>query len=94
MTSKIQKSCTCSGCNLWLILEAERLDLSYRKHPAAQASIEPPRMVTKAKQETARERDERDKLMFNAGRYAEGARDKSAVKADQLLAQEIEKENR
>lgn len=61
-------------------LEAERNDLSY-KNPKPLPTNQPyirPRMDSK-------KRDQRDKLMFNAGRYAAGARDSVAVAANEWL---------
>lgn len=90
MTTTIKKSCTCSGCNLWLMLEAERLDRSYLNHPSQHEPTEPPKI--KVKKETAKQREQRDKLMFNAGRYSAGARDTAATRANDALMAELEKE--
>jgi hypothetical protein len=90
MTGTIKKSCTCSGCNLWLTLEAERHDRSYLDHPSQYEPTEPPKV--KVKKETPKEREQRDKLMFNAGRYAGGARDIAATRANELLQRQLEKE--
>jgi hypothetical protein len=92
MKGTIKKSCTCSGCNLWLTLEAERLDRSYLNHPSQHEPTEPPRYITKIKKETPKDREQRDKLMFNAGRYSAGARDIAATRADEVLQRELEKE--
>lgn len=62
-------------------LEAERNDLSY-KNPVPVRSNQP--MVIRPKMDT-RKRDQRDKLMFNAGRYSAGARDATAVAANEWL---------
>jgi len=94
MTGTIKKSCTCSGCNLWLTLEAERHDRSYLNHPSQYEPVEPPRVIVKTKKETPKEREQRDKLMFNAGRYSAGARDIAATRANELLQRELEKETK
>lgn len=39
---------------------------------------------------TIRQQEKRDKFMFNAGRYAAGARDSIAVKANQQLERELD----
>lgn len=70
----------CTKCAILSDLEAERLDLSYKK--VGQTDPEP----VKVKVPTRRQaNDDRDKLMFNAGRYAAGARDKVAINADNVL---------
>lgn len=90
----IEPACKCPGCSLWLRLEAERLDTSY-KNPVR--AIEPPQEV-KIKTVTRivyrdrdRNHDDRDRLMFNAGRHAAGATDTSAMRAAEQLNKEIER---
>lgn len=94
MAGVIKKSCTCSGCNLWLTLEAERFDRSYLNHPSQYEPTQTVRTVTKIKKETPKEREQRDKLMFNAGRYSAGARDIAATRANEMLERELEKGNK
>jgi len=67
---------TCK-CDLNDKLEAERYDVSFRE----------PKTPTRCKREhvTEKQIEERDKLMFNAGRYAAGARDKVATAANTKL---------
>jgi len=65
----------------WMRLEAERHDLTY-KQPKADPQ---PEIVFVGVRETKRDREQRDKLMFNAGRFAAGARDKVAVAAHEKL---------
>ena len=67
--------------DLSLKLEAERNDLSY-KNPQPVRSTQP--MVIKVKTDP-KKRDQRDKLMFHAGRYSAGARDATAVAANEWL---------
>lgn len=70
----------CAKCAVLSDLEMERLDLSYKHRETqgveAEPVVEPPKR---------RVDDDRDKLMFNAGRFAGGARDKVAVEAHRLL---------
>jgi hypothetical protein len=89
----IEPACKCPGCSLWLRLEAERLDTSYKNpvrtpEPAQEVK---PKTVTRI---VYRERndDDRDRLYFNAGRFAAGARDTSATRAAEQL-REIEESN-
>jgi hypothetical protein len=86
-------ACSCVGCTLSLVLEAERLDRSYLqpKEPAYNLP-EPPRYITKVVKPSKAKQEARDKLMFNAGRYAAGARDLTASKAHETLEREIENE--
>ncbi len=90
MSLEVKKGCECKGCNVWLMLEAERLDRSYLNHPSRRhAPVEPPKVIIKTKKESPKQREERDKLMFNAGRYAAGARDITANRAHELLEREM-----
>jgi hypothetical protein len=77
----IKKDCTCTGCALWLRLEAERYDTSWK-----QKTFKPNREVIRVEKKVyIYKNDRRDKLMFNAGRYAAGDRDKAATKAHEEL---------
>lgn len=72
--------------DLWQKLEAERNDLSYRKtedSPPIQQVVYVDRVKPNPK---------RDKLMFAAGRYAAGARDKTACKAHEWLEKDLSKD--
>jgi hypothetical protein len=62
-------------------LEAERNDLTY-KNPVPVRSTQPLVIRTKV---DPKKRDQRDKLMFHAGRYSAGARDATAVAANEWL---------
>lgn len=87
---KVKKSCSCAGCTLALVLEAERLDQSYKTRQEAQEIIPPPPVVIREKVKPSKaERDKRDKLYFNAGRYAAGARDTTALQAHEQLQKEL-----
>jgi hypothetical protein len=70
----------CVKCGILSDLEAERLDLSYKK--VGRTDPEPAEVVIPTRRQA---NDDRDKLMFNAGRYAGGARDKVATDAHNLL---------
>lgn len=87
---KVEKGCNCPGCTLSLVLEAERLDRGYleAKEPAYNPP-EPPQYITKVVKPSKAKQEARDKMMFNAGRYAEGARDLTASKAWQALEEEM-----
>jgi hypothetical protein len=72
------------------LLEAERLDISYRKKktppPIEQAPVqEPARPKTSRPRRTATADLVRNKLYFDAGRYAQGARDREAIEAHMTL---------
>jgi hypothetical protein len=90
---RVKDACSCVGCTLSLVLEAERLDRSYLqpKEPAYNPP-EPPKYITKVVKPSKAKQEARDKLMFNAGRYAAGARDLTASKAHKTLEREIENE--
>lgn len=64
-------------------LEAERNDTSWKTQPYRH---QPPAIVQKVVNKVVRtvklKQDDRDRLMFNAGRYAAGARDAIAKQAD------------
>lgn len=66
----------CAKCAFLSDLELERLDLSYKHRVPEPVDTDPKPRKTN---------DDRDKLMFNAGRFAGGARDKVAVEAHRLL---------
>lgn len=69
-----------------LALEAERHDLSYLNPP--KRNLEP---LTKTVilRPNPKARQARDKMLFNAGRYAAGCRDKTAVAAHEKLEKEL-----
>lgn len=78
-----------SKLDRWLLeLERERLDSSWRRPPTFDryAPTERPiatkqRLKTEVRKDASKQQRERDKIMFHAGRYAEGARDDEAVQA-------------
>lgn len=76
---KVKDGCTCKGCSLWLRLEGERFNKPAKPQPATKVIT---RYVTK---KVYISNPTRDKLMFNAGRYAAGDRDSVAVKANEAL---------
>lgn len=78
----IKTDCGCAGCGYWLRLEAERHSRTYHKPEGIIVT----RTVTRKVHNP-----ERDKLMFNAGRYAAGARDKTAVAAHLKLESKLTK---
>lgn len=61
-------------------LEAERNDISYKVPVAVE-----PVILTRPEYRKRKDQEHREKLFFNAGRYAAGARDKTAVKANAWL---------
>ena len=69
-----------------LALEMERNDLSYLKPRPVKVDT-----VYVTKPVYPRSRQERDKLMFDAGRYAAGARDWDARQAHNKLQAETDK---
>jgi hypothetical protein len=71
----------CPKCGLLNALELERFDLSYKNRAGSGDKVEPVAVLPKPRKSS----DDRDKLMFNAGRYAAGATDKVAVDAHNLL---------
>jgi hypothetical protein len=72
----------------WQRLEVERHDLSY-KRPAEPVFTTQPQIIVRTVKETPKDREKRDKLMFNAGRYAAGARDNTALTAHAALEAEL-----
>ena len=75
----------CAKCGLLQAVELERFDMSYKNHPHTATSTPKTRPVSKPKAD-----DARDKLMFNAGRYAGGATDEVALLAHLKLQQLLE----
>lgn len=63
----------------WMALEAERNDLTYLK--PARNRYEPPApvVVTRVVAVSEKKQQARDRAMYHAGRYAEGARDQEAL---------------
>ena len=78
----LKTTCTCPGCDLWLKLEAERHDTSWRRKPG---QPEPLLADPVADKEAKKAIERRESMLFNAGRYAAGARDKTAQKAFEQL---------
>jgi hypothetical protein len=65
-----KKDCGCKGCSLWLRLEAERRDRSYVPAPKS------------ARPEAVYIRDrKRERMIYDAGRYSGGDRDRDAILA-------------
>lgn len=74
----------------WMLLEAERHDLSYkRRSPEPEPQVV---YVTKPARENKKAREKRDKLFYDAGRFAGGATDQTAIRADEELQKLLEKE--
>lgn len=71
--TKAIQDCGCPGCSFWLRLEAERADRSYIKPAEVKRELNPRRRSAGTVQ------DRRDRIMFQAGRYAMGARDIAAT---------------
>ena len=63
----------------WQRLEAERHDQSWKN----------PKFSSAKPKRTPDEQKERDRVMFHAGRFAEGARDVDALKANRLIGKYI-----
>jgi hypothetical protein len=72
-----------------LALEAERHDTSWRKRPNLYEPSQP--IVVKTKAVDPIQQRERDRAMFNAGRFSMGARDDEAVQAHLLVSKLIKK---
>jgi len=88
-------------CDLNAKLEAERFDVTFRE-PKRLVEVETvtrpctrnhatPAESCKRQHVTETELEERDTMMFNAGRYAAGARDKSAVVATEKMFESFDK---
>lgn len=78
---------------LWLLeLERERYDRSYavprNRYEPQIATIT---RVVKTQAPTSQEQKERDRVMFHAGRFAEGARDTDALEANNKISKLIHK---
>jgi hypothetical protein len=69
---------TCK-CTLLDKLTAEQFDTSYRTPKPV------PKTAKVRARRTEAEQDDRDLLMFNAGRYSAGDRDQAATKAHKLF---------
>lgn len=78
----------------WLLkLEMERNDLSYLK--PKRPELEVVKVIVKEKVYPKREEQEvRERLMFNAGRYAAGDRDKTAEAAHLWLEKSLAEEGK
>lgn len=83
----------------WLLaLEAERLDISYRRLRKAESVVELVKAERAKKRAPAKDvpddveqnlkRLQREQLIFDYGRYVGGARDERAAKAFKLLHQQ------
>ena len=87
----IRSRCKCPGCSLWLRLEAERSDLSYKVQPLAVEEVKNlVKTVKKIIYRDTPQSEARDLMIFNAGRYASGAKDQAAAKAAAELNKIIE----
>lgn len=70
-----------------LTLERERLDTSWRTPKFDRYAPKEPAKARKQglKSEVTKQRRNRDRIMFHAGRYAAGARDEEAINANKQL---------
>lgn len=94
MSVEVKQDCECKGCNLWLRLEAERIDTSYLKKPDSTDLTQPTIVyVSTPSKESKKKRDYRDNLFYHAGRFAGGATDQSAVNSNQELQELLDKES-
>ena len=80
MTEQTLTAADAEKTRLWLAaLERERYDTSWRtRAPRAQATVPTPKTSDAA-------RRRRDRVFFDAGRYAAGARDEAAIMAHAKL---------
>lgn len=70
----------------WLLaLEAERHDTSWRKPFGETKTQEVAPRIVEVIKKVKLSRDDRDRIMYHAGRHAMGARDKAAVDAEQKM---------
>lgn len=80
-----------------MALEAERHDTSWRKPQVqeryAPEAPKPPVIARKPKPESTISQKQRDQIMFHAGRYAAGARDEAATKANAAVGKVIHSKN-
>lgn len=67
----------------WQRLEAERYDQSWKQPKFSHVKKEPKKV------RSVDEQKERDRVMFHAGRFAEGARDVDALNANRLVGKYI-----
>lgn len=79
LPAKFSKDCGCQGCTFLIRLEAERYDTTWKRKPepaptqvVVQTVVEKPKKLQKNEQ----------KIWYDAGRYAEGARDQDAIKGN------------
>lgn len=79
---------------LWVLeLERERNDRSYLtpRYNRYEPQVATVTRVVKTKAPTSQEQKERDRVMFHAGRFAEGARDEEATNANRMVGKLIHK---
>jgi hypothetical protein len=74
-------------------LERERYDVTWRT-PREKHAPPAPTVIVRQRNVSAREQRTRDRIMFNAGRYAAGARDEEATTANQQVGKIIQKGNK
>lgn len=90
--SRITKA-EAEATRLWLAsLEMERYDKSYLKRTLPETPVHAPTIVyrDRVKPVDRKAKELRERLFFNAGRYAAGARDKTATSAYETLQMEGE----
>jgi hypothetical protein len=75
-----------------LALEAERHDQTWRTRPNQTYAPTQP-VVVKTKAIDKKTQQQRDQIMYHAGRFSMGARDEEAIKANLLVGKLIKKGN-
>jgi hypothetical protein len=84
--------------NYSLGLEVERVDLTHTKKPLTEQQLNFQKFAQGKRELKAKAaqlesmREQRDKLFFNAGRYAGGARDDVATQANKVIDALLESE--
>ena len=80
-------------------LEVERVDLTHANKPLTDEELnfaryaQGKRQLKLKKEQLELEREQRDKLFFNAGRYSAGARDNVALLAHKVVEALLESED-
>jgi hypothetical protein len=90
------------GSDEWIALgeslEKERVDVTHAEKPLTDEELnhiryaQGKRQLRQKAEQLDAMREQRDKLFFNAGRFAGGARDEVAVMADRLIQALMESE--
>jgi hypothetical protein len=86
-----------TAAELWLLeLERERHDMSWKNGKPAERYAPPQPIIVKQRVVAAdpEAQKKRDRIMYHAGRFAQGARDQEAIDANLQVGKIIQKGNK